>query len=184
MKWKLSFATDQNSILVDLPNNPRSGEWTSLQIDDVTWQAQWHETLSCLYLKDANGLEQAVRVRYGSIAQFPGEAQAVITLELAESGHSLIGKFQATAETFLPGAVGRGKKANAAGSLVRAPMVGKVLGVRVQSGDTVAKGQELLVIEAMKMENKIVSPAAGVVKEVNCAAGDQTKIGQKLVVIA
>lgn len=52
------------------------------------------------------------------------------------------------------------------GPTVNAQMGGKVIEVRVKAGDTVAKNQVLMVYEAMKMENDILSPREGVVKRV------------------
>jgi 3-methylcrotonyl-CoA carboxylase alpha subunit len=62
-----------------------------------------------------------------------------------------------------------------------APLPGQVLAVRIASGDHVAKGAELVVIEAMKMEHAIKAPADGTVSAVLCAAGDQVERAQRLV---
>ncbi len=62
-----------------------------------------------------------------------------------------------------------------------APLPGRVVEVFVQAGDSVEKGQPLLVIEAMKMENEIASPAAGEVREVAVAPGDAVETDQILV---
>jgi propionyl-CoA carboxylase alpha chain len=70
----------------------------------------------------------------------------------------------------------------AAGSLA-APMPGKVIEVRVAVGDRVEAGAVLVVLEAMKMEQKVAAPAAGVVSEVRAAAGDQVEAGRILAVI-
>ena len=70
--------------------------------------------------------------------------------------------------------------AGRAGSTI-APMPGKVVRMLVQLGDTVAAGQPLLTIEAMKMEHQVVSPSAGVVSEVFVSAGQQLDHGQPLV---
>lgn len=60
----------------------------------------------------------------------------------------------------------------AAAREVRAPMPGLVLRVEVEAGQSVAAGQSLLVLEAMKMENDIKAQADGVVSAVHVAAGD------------
>lgn len=64
---------------------------------------------------------------------------------------------------------------------VASPIAGTVLEVKVKPGDRVAQNQELLVIEAMKMETAIAAPAAGVVSAVHVAAGDTVRENQKLI---
>ncbi len=68
----------------------------------------------------------------------------------------------------------------ASGSL-EAPMPGKVIAVKVAPGQTVAKGDELVVVEAMKMENALRAPRAGVVKTVKAKVGDMVQPGLVLV---
>jgi len=58
------------------------------------------------------------------------------------------------------------------GSNITSPMPGKVIKVVVKQGNTVAKGDLLLVVEAMKMENNILSPADAVVDRITVSAGD------------
>jgi 3-methylcrotonyl-CoA carboxylase alpha subunit len=66
------------------------------------------------------------------------------------------------------------------GSL-EAPMPGKVITVKAAPGQVVAKGDELLVVEAMKMENALRAPRAGVVKTVKARVGDMVQPGLVLV---
>ncbi|MFC5829369.1 biotin carboxylase N-terminal domain-containing protein [Nonomuraea insulae] len=70
----------------------------------------------------------------------------------------------------------------APGSLL-APMPGSVLRVEVEPGDRVAKGQSVLVIEAMKMEHRIIAPADGVVSAVHVEKGRQVDAGAVLAII-
>jgi len=68
-----------------------------------------------------------------------------------------------------------GQAANGAAHVhtkVRSPMSGKLVEVRVQQGAAVVKGDVLFVLEAMKMQNEVRSPAAGVVSSVQAKAGE------------
>ncbi len=58
------------------------------------------------------------------------------------------------------------------GTAVNAPMPGTILDVKANVGDTVAEGQVLMVLEALKMENDIVAPKAGKVAAINVKKGD------------
>ncbi len=63
---------------------------------------------------------------------------------------------------------------------ISAPMPGTILGVKVAVGDTVEKGQTLLILEAMKMENEIAAPEAGTVSSINVENGASVESGQLL----
>lgn len=64
-----------------------------------------------------------------------------------------------------------------------APMPGKVIDILVNVGDAVEEEQEVLVLEAMKMENAIPSPAAGRVKEIVVHKGDTVSTKQLLMTL-
>ena len=72
----------------------------------------------------------------------------------------------------------------AGGTKVEAPMPGTVLKVAVSAGTAVKKGDLLLVLEAMKMENEISAPCDGTVSAVPATAGASVNAGDALVVIA
>jgi len=72
----------------------------------------------------------------------------------------------------------------AAGGRLTAPMPGKVTQVLAASGETVKRGQALMVLEAMKMEHTIAAPADGRVERVNYAAGDLVEEGAELIAFA
>ncbi len=67
---------------------------------------------------------------------------------------------------------------------VTAPLPGTVLKVNVSAGDKVAKGDTLLILEAMKMENEIAAPIDGTVAEVKASQGASVDTGEVLVVIS
>ncbi len=66
------------------------------------------------------------------------------------------------------------------GVKVEAPMMGKILAVKVQVGQAVKRGEPVVVLEAMKMENDIVAPQDGVIATIDCKEGDQVESGAVL----
>ena len=67
--------------------------------------------------------------------------------------------------------------------LMRAMISGVVVALPVEAGDVVERGATLAVIEAMKTENRVLAPMAGVVEAVRCALGDPVAMGQELVLL-
>ena len=76
------------------------------------------------------------------------------------------------------------RKVAAGANSVTAPLPGSVVAVKVKAGDAVKAGQQLLIIEAMKMENEVLAPADGTVSAVHVAAGQAVQQGDALVDLA
>ena len=66
------------------------------------------------------------------------------------------------------------------GVKIAAPMPGKILAVKADAGKAVKKGDVILVLEAMKMENEIVAPQDGTVASINVAVGGTVEAGEVL----
>ncbi len=69
------------------------------------------------------------------------------------------------------------------GEEVCAPMPGTILDVKVNNGDTVSRGQVVMILEAMKMENDIVATCDGTITSVMAVKGDLVESGDVLVTI-
>jgi 3-methylcrotonyl-CoA carboxylase alpha subunit len=80
----------------------------------------------------------------------------------------------------LPGAAGAAGGGEGEGSLV-SPMPGRILSVDVRQGDTVAKGQKLVTLEAMKMEHSLAAPFDGIIAALEAKEGAQVAEGTLLV---
>jgi 3-methylcrotonyl-CoA carboxylase alpha subunit len=74
----------------------------------------------------------------------------------------------------------QGLDLEAGGASLAAPMPGKVIRVLTDAGAKVAKGDALVILEAMKMEHTIAAPRDGVVAEIFFRAGDQVNEGAEL----
>jgi biotin carboxyl carrier protein len=73
---------------------------------------------------------------------------------------------------------------NGGASVLRAPMPGAILRIAVVAGARVQRGQDIAVLEAMKMENIIRAPHAGTIVEVCVQAGQQLAHGDPIVTYA
>ena len=74
--------------------------------------------------------------------------------------------------------------APAGGEQVTSPMPGTILSINVAAGDTVKRGQVLMVLEAMKMENEIVATRSGTIAQIAVSKGAVVETGAVLAVIA
>ena len=98
-----------------------------------------------------------------------------------------IEEMDASAAKRAPAAAPAAKPAAApvgAGTKVNAPMPGTILDVKVQAGQSVKRGQVLVILEAMKMENEIQAPCDGKITGVNVRKGDSVETAALLCTIA
>jgi len=68
-------------------------------------------------------------------------------------------------------------------AVIESPMSGKVIEILVEVGQSVAEDDEVIILEAMKMENPIYAPEAGVVKEIKVEVGKKVAEGDVLMVL-
>jgi acetyl-CoA carboxylase biotin carboxyl carrier protein len=66
---------------------------------------------------------------------------------------------------------------------IESPMAGKVFKILVKVGDTIVEDDEVIILEAMKMENAVYAPEGGIVKEVKVKEGQQVAEDDVLVVL-
>ena len=70
------------------------------------------------------------------------------------------------------------------GHTVSAPMPGLILRLNVKKGDSVKENDEIVIMEAMKMENPIYAPCSGVIADILVSQGDQLQADDPILVIA
>ncbi len=69
------------------------------------------------------------------------------------------------------------------GEAINCPMPGTILSINVKAGDQVKKGDVLLILEAMKMENEITAPKDGIITSITCTKGESVESGKALATI-
>ncbi|MEZ4429611.1 MAG: biotin/lipoyl-containing protein [Nannocystaceae bacterium] len=97
---------------------------------------------------------------------------------LAGCGHTLT--IRTAQEAALAAALSAGAGAGAGASKITAPMPGRVVKILVAAGEAVEQGAPVIIVEAMKMENEMYAPGAGVVRTIAVAEGDTVDGGQLL----
>ena len=103
-----------------------------------------------------------------------------VTVEEGFTGAASAPKAAAPAPKAAPAAAPKAAPAPAAAPAAPAGAAGKILGVKASAGQAVKRGQVLLILEAMKMENEIVAPQDGTVATINVAVGDSVEPGATL----
>jgi 3-methylcrotonyl-CoA carboxylase alpha subunit len=119
--------------------------------------------------------ERAVRLRFAEPRPAPQSAEATLA---GDEVHVFLGHVHRVfrvVDPYLPAT----ESADRHGGLI-APMPGRIIAVNVKVGDPVERGAALVVMEAMKMEHIVTARAAGIVRRVFCAVGDQVKEGAEL----
>ena len=105
-------------------------------------------------------------------------------IEITEIGSRQVAASAPAAQSAAP-APASAPAASASGSVsVESPMPGTILDVKVSAGDRVTRGQVLMILEAMKMENEIVAPADGQVSAVLVQKGSAVNSGDILAKLA
>ena len=120
-----------------------------------------------------NGVSYQVEMENAMPAAAPVQASAPVAP--AQTAPQAFAPVQAAAPAAKP--AGEGKP-------VTSPLPGVIIEVSVKEGDTVAAGQKVAVLEAMKMENEIQADRAGVVTKINVNKGDSVLEGAAIVTIA
>ena len=154
-----------------------------------------YDSLLAKVISTGGTLEEAARRAVRALAEFDIAGVPVNTallqavLRVPGLGTHDVGWVDAHAAELSGGRAEEPQGGEAAGlpggeAAVRAPLAGTVVSVSVEPGDPVAPGDELLVIEAMKMEHEVRARAAGLVREVPAAVGTSVPAGAVLVVLA
>ncbi len=174
---------DKKTFHVDLPDNFFSGSANDITFGGKSYRLAVNRVHGTIVLTNAQGVEQMLRVRRFQSEKYEGEQQTRISIEMLVSAGEGMQKALLLLAPDIPGQAQRAKQADvlAMGDLVvRSQITGKVLSVEVKPGDNIAPGQTLAIIEAMKMENRILATAAGTLLSISIKAGERVATGKEL----
>lgn len=103
-----------------------------------------------------------------------------VSVEELAGGVAPVAAPVAAAPVAAPAPAPAAKSAGTGSIKVASPMPGKILDVKANVGDAVKKGQVILILEAMKMENEVVAPEDGTVASIDVASGATVEAGDTL----
>ena len=169
---------------IAIPDEPAEPPAVSAQrhilVDDEPMEVVLRPLGGPRYLVERDGIRSRVIVDDG------GPAAGVRRCEVLVDGFRFLVEVESERVAALRERASRGRASSAhAGPLqVKAIIPGKVVAVSVAPGDAVTAGQQLLVVEAMKMQNELRAPRDGTIERVGVAVGVNIEIGDLLVVIS
>jgi biotin carboxyl carrier protein len=130
--------------------------------------------------------ERRSSVRLLQVERAPGPASGVVHREVIVDGWRVEVEIEAERRAALRERARRGHAETARGgpTEVRAIIPGRIVSVSIVPGDPVEAGQQLLVVEAMKMQNELRAPREGIVSSVAVGVGGTIEVGDLLLVLA
>lgn len=130
------------------------------------------------FLIKVNGVAYDVEVEEsdGSVTTAPAVAAAPAAPVVRQAAPAM-----AASPAMAPQPQVQAVSSHSGSEIVKAPMPGTILAINIMPGAAVAKGQVLCILEAMKMENEIVSPRDGIVAGISVAKGSSVNAGDPLI---
>ncbi len=198
---KIQIQLDQSAaqpVVVEMPDHLTDGQPFHVTVDGRGYVARWSRANSvlCLSTTQESAVEHSIPVRTMRVTRFAGESEATCDIECflpVHAGHQSSTTIKATAAKFIPGvnalsgASGSaatengGRKGKGLRSpVLRSQITGKVLSITATEGTIVEEGAPLLVIEAMKMENRILAPARVKIAAISVKVGASVSAGDEL----
>lgn len=188
MEWNVTLngkdAGAANKHRIKLPDTIPDNAEFDLTINGRIVKARWQRSTRALYILDTKTnahVWTAIHTRSRTVTKFPGESDANVNAEFSSAGAKYTQCMDATVALYIPGQEGREGAVVKKPKVIRSQITGKVLKVLVKAGDQVAAGDTLMIVEAMKMENRILAKTPGVVEAVKAVEGDMIATGAELV---
>jgi biotin carboxyl carrier protein len=180
MKWRVTQSDSQAST-VALPEHLIHNREFLAQVDGAPVLMRWQAHLQALYLREPSSkLERCIYVRSFHCFEDSEPGTFTLVVEVGGFGHPpFIAKISSA---MMPHAKPRTAASNQP-CVVRSPLTGKVLQLLKTPGQSVQANETILVIEAMKMENKICAPRAGTIYKLSTNTNAMVQVGAELAII-
>lgn len=183
MDWQVKFGS--HTKVISLPDGIPSGTEFEIKVDSKIVTVRWNRDTKNLFVKNDHGLWQSIALRSKEIIKNPDDDETLVNLEFLPPGSHRTAIVNATVGFHSPdGGEAHAKKSLLKNLLIRSQITGKVIRTHVKAGDAVNAGDTLLIVEAMKMENRVLATTNGLVEAIRVKEGDAVSAGQELVKLA
>lgn len=187
MEWTVQIGS--KSHRVKLPDTLPDNTAFLIELNGRTTTAKWQRTTKTLFLQSGAGSEKCagetpvwvpIFCRNRLISRFAGESETNISLEFTPAGSSHTLCVESAVSLYIPGQETRENGVSKKPKIIRSQITGKVLKVLIKPDDVVATGDTMMIVEAMKMENRVVAAFAGTVDSIKVSEGDTISSGKEL----
>jgi biotin carboxyl carrier protein len=181
MQWRVSI--NGKDRFISLPDLIPDNLPFDVEVDGKRRQARWQKATRSLYLLEhgSKSTWSCTNLRSTSTTKFQGESEINVSAEFVPPGSTSAVCLDTMVSLHIPGQESRAAAAAKKPRVIRSQITGKVLKVLVKPGDSVASGDTLIIIEAMKMENRVMASTNGVVDQVKITEGDTVAAGAELI---
>ena len=177
---QLQIKTGEKSFIVTVPDQFSDGQPFNVSVGAKALSMRWHRLLETFYIIDSNGLEQPIRLRNFHIESFADEPETMIHEEFGVAGAMHLHCAETVVQRYSPAQEARAQSTEKKVQTLRSQITGKVLKILVNEGQVVTATEPLLIIEAMKMENRIFARSGGKVSGIKVKEGALVSTGDEL----
>lgn len=181
MHWKLNL--NRNDYTISLPDTIPDNTPFNATINGQLRTLRWQKSTRCLFVLEGqnSSVWKVINPRTFSVGKFQGENESNVSVEFVPAGGQSAISVDCGVGVYIPGQEMRVSAAAKKPRLLRSQITGKVIKVLAKAGDPVASGDVLLIIEAMKMENRVSANTSGTIDKLNVKEGDTVTVGTELV---
>ncbi len=149
-----------------------------VSVNGTRHTGRWNSKLRVLQIS-CDGFERNFLVRTNMVVATEGDL-ASIMIEAQGTGGLGASALLVKREREYPGLAVKNTKALVKDLVIKSPMAGRVLKVAVKTGAALVQGDLICIVEAMKMENKIIAPRNGILKSCKAQEGGVVAAGEEL----
>ena len=168
MQWKIKFENTEAQI--QIPSYTLHDRLFEVNLNGQAYLVKYHQKLNTLSIRRPDEkVFRNVKIKRLKIEKDAESAEFFADIEFLSASSISTSAVKTETWIYTPASEQRRKAQATRGATIRSPMTGKILKVMGKEGAVVKKGDVLLIIEAMKMENKISAPVDGILVKFSAA---------------